>query len=103
MRQCREQTERGYASKADEEADAAFDAAWPTHLERWKEAGRQRKQDDRRMLKFILPIPIIIIPSLFVLPEFVAVPMQIAFSACLLLIGVLLVTEYAIRRIKEED
>jgi hypothetical protein len=102
MRQSRERRERGYASEADEKAAAAFDASWPTIAECWNEAARQRKQEDRRMRKFALPIVIIIVPLLLVLPQFVSLPMQIAISACLLLMGVLLVTEYAIRRIRDE-
>ena len=68
-----------------------------------QEAKAERKQEKRRTLKFLWPIVIVIVPLLFALPEFVTLPRQIAFSACLLLIAIVLVTEYAVRRIRQED
>jgi hypothetical protein len=102
MRQARERRERGYASEADEKVDAAFGAAWPTYRERWKKAGRWRKEEDRRRMKFGLPIAIIV-PLLFALPNFVSLPIQVACSAVLLILVVVLAVAYAIDRISSAE
>jgi hypothetical protein len=61
-------------------------------------AARRRKEEDRRRMKFGVPIAIIVL-LLFALPAFVSLPIQVACSSALLILVVVLAVGYAIDRI----